>query len=123
MNEKQLSAAGALNMLIAVGAGAFGAHGLRARVSADLLAVWQTGVQYHLVHGLGLLLIAALLPRFPLGRLGGAGMLMQIGMVLFSGSLYALTLSGVRMLGIVTPIGGLMLLGAWAWLAWAALRS
>lgn len=116
-------AAGAINMLIAVGAGAFGAHGLRRIVTPDMLAVWQTGVTYHLIHGLGLLVIALLMPRFGGSALSAPGTLMLAGIVLFSGSLYVLALTGVKILGAVTPIGGLAFLVSWAWIAWLALRS
>ncbi|SDV49351.1 DUF423 domain-containing protein [Chitinasiproducens palmae] len=122
MNDRILTCLGALNMFIAVGAGAFGAHGLKQRLSADMLAVWQTGVTYHLIHGLGLLLIASLAPRLAAARVAWSGSLMQAGIVLFSGSLYLLALLGARPLGIVTPIGGVLLLASWAVLAWSALR-
>lgn len=123
MNERQLIVLGSLNMFVAVGAGAFGAHGLRRIVSPDMLAVWQTAVTYHLIHGLGLLVIALLMPRVGVAALSGAGMTMFAGIVLFSGSLYVLTLTGITRLGAVTPIGGVALLAAWAWIAVAAWRS
>lgn len=126
MNERQLLVAGALNMLAAVTLGAFGAHGLKAWVSADMLAVWETGVIYHLVHGLGLLIIALMMPRLDArgaSSLAKAGTLMLAGIVLFSGSLYVLTLTGVKLIGVVTPFGGAAFLIAWGWVAWAAWRS
>jgi len=126
MNERQLLVSGSLNMLAAVALGAFGAHGLKAFVSADMLAVWETGVIYHLVHGLGLLIIALLMPRLGAqGRssLAKAGTVMFVGIVLFSGSLYLLTLTGIRLIGVVTPFGGAAFLIAWGWVAWAAWRS
>ena len=111
---------GSLNALLGVGLGAFGAHGLKNRVTPEMLTVWQTAVQYHLVHALGLLLIgilAHLLPESPQVRQAGWALL--VGIVLFSGSLYLLVLTGVRMLGAITPLGGLAFLGGWALLALA----
>lgn len=123
MTERQLIVLGSLNMLVAVGAGAFGAHGLRRVVAPDMLAVWQTAVTYHLIHALGLLVIALLMSRLGASAVSGAATAMFVGIVLFSGSLYALTLTGFRPLGVVTPIGGVAWLVAWAWLAVAAWRS
>ncbi len=112
---------GSLNALLGVALGAFGAHGLKNRVAPELLTVWQTAVQYHLVHALGLLLIgilAHLLPDSALVRQAGWALL--LGVVLFSGSLYLMVLSGVRMLGAITPLGGLAFLAGWGLLALAA---
>jgi uncharacterized membrane protein YgdD (TMEM256/DUF423 family) len=105
---------------LGVALGAFGAHGLRGRLSADMLAVFETGVRYQLYHTLALMVTAMLM-----ARLGGwlftlAGWCFTIGIVLFSGSLYALAISGVTVLGAVTPIGGLAFLAGWACLAIAA---
>jgi uncharacterized membrane protein YgdD (TMEM256/DUF423 family) len=124
MNDRQLTVLAALNMIVAVGAGAFGAHGLKRIVDANLLAIWHTGVQYHLVHALGLFAVALLAARHGAsGLLGTAGLVMFAGIVLFSGSLYLLTLTGARWLGAVTPIGGVAFLAAWAMVAWAAWRG
>ncbi len=123
MTDRIFALLGALNMFIAVGAGAFGAHGLKARLSAEMLAVWQTGVTYHMAHGLGLLAIAALAPRFGSSLLTSAGWLMFAGIVLFSGSLYFLALTSERWLGAVTPIGGLGFLAGWLLVALAAWRG
>ncbi|WP_353174484.1 DUF423 domain-containing protein [Paracandidimonas soli] len=123
MNERRIAAAGALVLMIAVGTGAFGAHALRRVASPEMLAVWQTAVLYQLVHGLGLLAIAALLPRFASRLLPAAAWLMLAGIVLFSGSLYVLVLSGVHWLGAVTPIGGSAFIVSWLLVALAALRS
>lgn len=123
MNERSLIVAGAGNMFVGVAAGAFGAHGLKLMLSADMLAIWQTGVTYQIAHGLGLLAIAALAPRLRSKLTAWAGMAMLIGIVLFSGSLYALALTGVRMLGAITPVGGIGFLSAWAMLALAAYRN
>jgi len=123
MNERSLVIAAAINMLIAVAAGAFGAHALKAVVSSDMLAVWHTAVTYQIAHALGLFVIALLMPRFKSALLARAGMVMLAGIVVFSGSLYALAFSGLRMLGAITPIGGAAFLLAWAMVAWAALRD
>lgn len=120
MNDRNIIVLGALNMLVAVGAGAFGAHGLRRLVTPDMLAVWQTGVTYHLIHALGLLAIALMMPRLGGSALSWAATLMFIGIVLFSGSLYALTLTGTKVLGAVTPLGGVAFLVSWALVAWSA---
>ena len=111
---------GAVGAFLAVTLGAFGAHGLRGRLSPEMMAVFQTGVQYHMYHALALLLVSAIM-----GRLGGwliqtAGWAFVAGIVLFSGSLYALALTGVTILGAITPLGGLAFLIGWACLAFAA---
>ncbi|MBA1243153.1 DUF423 domain-containing protein [Pseudomonas japonica] len=105
-----------------VGLGAFAAHGLKGRLSPDYLAIFQTGVQYQLVHTLALLGVAVLANLLPGRLVGWAGLLFCLGIVLFSGSLYALTLSGVARLGIITPFGGLAFLAGWACLGLAAWR-
>jgi uncharacterized membrane protein YgdD (TMEM256/DUF423 family) len=117
-------AAGGVAALLAVALGAFGAHALRSRVAPDMLAVWHTGVEYHLFHALGLLALgfaAAQLPESPLIKY--SGWLMLAGIVLFSGSLYLLALTGERWLGAITPIGGLAFLAAWALLVAAVLKA
>lgn len=123
MTDRQFAVLAALNMFIAVGAGAFGAHGLKRMVDADLIAIWQTGVLYHLIHALGLFVIVLLGPRLGSPLLSAAGIVMFAGIVLFSGSLYVLTLTGTRWLGAVTPLGGAAFLAAWAMVAWAAWRA
>jgi len=111
---------GAVAGFLAVGLGAFGAHGLRARISPDMLAVFETGVRYHMYHALAIVLTALLITRFGGGLMTAAGWLFITGIVLFSGSLYALALSGVTVLGAITPLGGLAFLAGWACLAMAA---
>lgn len=96
----------------AVAAGAFGAHGLKARVSPELLETWKTGALYHLVHSLALLALAFYAQATD-RAIGLPGSLFSIGILLFSGSLYLLVLTGVRGLGAVTPVGGLVLIAAW----------
>jgi len=115
---------GAINAFLCVAFGAFGAHGLKQRLSVDMLAVYQTGVQYHFYHALGLIAVGLLLLHLPKSRLIVlSGWLMLAGIVLFSVSLYALSLTGLRGLGMITPFGGVAFLSAWALLAygvWAA---
>ena len=114
---------GALNAFLCVGLGAFGAHGLKKTLAADMLAVYQTGVQYHFYHALGLLVIGLLLIHFPGSRpITWSGWLMLAGIVLFSASLYALALTGMRGLGMITPFGGVAFLSAWALLVFGTLR-
>lgn len=124
MSARPVLAAAAVLMFLAVGSGAFGAHALRARLAPDMAAVWQTAVQYHAWHALGLLAIGILLLHWPeRGLLGVAAWLLVAGIVLFSGSLYAMALSGVRGLGAITPIGGVAFLAGWLVLGWACWRS
>lgn len=114
---------GAASAFIAVAAGAFGAHALRARLSPDLLATFETGARYQMYHALALLAAAWATTRWPGSLIQWAGWLFVIGTVLFSGSLYALALSGVRWLGAVTPFGGVAFLGGWVCLVLAAMRG
>lgn len=108
----------------AVALGAFGAHGLKSRLPADLMAVWQTAVQYHFWHTLALLVIAMLMAQQPTSKpLHTSGWLFAAGIVLFSGSLYLLCLTGQRWLGAITPIGGSLWLLAWGCLCYSALRG
>lgn len=122
MTERTLILWGALSLLAGVAAGAFGAHGLRQAVSPDMLAVWQTAVLYQMVHGLGLLALAALQGRLAAGPARWAGRFMVAGILIFSGSLYVLVLSGITVLGAITPIGGVCFIVAWALVALAAWR-
>ena len=108
---------GALSGFIGVAVGAFGAHGLRNRLSPEMLAVFETGVRYHLFHTFAVLLVAVAAARFDGWLVRGAGWSFTAGIVLFSGSLYALALTGVTTLGAVTPIGGLGFLVGWGLLA------
>ncbi len=114
----------ALSGFLAVALGAFGAHGLKARLSEDMMAVYQTAVQYHFYHTLALLAVAVLLAGgLQSAALRAGGWLFAAGIVVFSGSLYALALSGMRVLGAVTPLGGLLFLAGWVALAAAAYRT
>ena len=112
---------GAANAFLCVALGAFGAHGLKQRLSVEMLAVYQTGVQYHFYHALGLIAVGIVLLHYPASKPARtSGWLMLAGIVLFSVSLYALSLSGVRGLGAITPFGGVAFLSAWALLAYGA---
>ncbi len=115
---------GALLAALAVVCGAFGAHALRGVLTPEHQAVYQTAVQYHFLHALGLLAVALTLERLPGQRLlRWAGWSMIAGVVLFSGSLYLLSLSGIGWLGAVTPLGGLAFIAAWLLLAAGVLRG
>jgi uncharacterized membrane protein YgdD (TMEM256/DUF423 family) len=117
-------ALGGFAAFLAVALGAFGAHALKARVPPEMLAVWHTGVEYHLFHALGLLAVGIVAMQLPESALlKYSGWLMLAGIVLFSGSLYALALSGERWLGAVTPVGGIAFLAAWALFVAAAVRA
>lgn len=114
---------GAVSASIGVAAGAFGAHALKGRLAPDLLAIFEVGVRYQLVHALALLAVAWACTRWP-GRLASAsGWSFAAGTVLFSGSLYLLALTGVRAFGAVTPVGGVLFLAGWLLLAAAAWRG
>jgi uncharacterized membrane protein YgdD (TMEM256/DUF423 family) len=115
--DRGFFALGAVSALIGVAAGAFGAHGLRAIVAPDLLAVFETGARYQMYHAFALLAAAWAATRWPGRRVRAAGWLFAVGTLLFSGSLYLLVLTGVRSLGAVTPFGGLALIAGWACLA------
>ena len=106
---------GAINMAVAVACGAFAAHGLKARLSAEQMAWWQTGTQYFFYHALGLLIVGMLL-RINLTS-PTIAWVMQLGIVLFTGSLYLMALGMPRWLGAITPIGGTLFIIAWIWLA------
>jgi uncharacterized membrane protein YgdD (TMEM256/DUF423 family) len=123
--ERTFLALGALSAAVAVAAGAFGAHGLRSRLSPEHLAVFETGARYQMYHALGLVAAAWAASRGPsaASAAGWAGWLFAAGTLLFSGSLYALTLSGVRAFGAVTPFGGVAFVAGWIALAVAALRA
>lgn len=106
---------------LAVALGAFGAHALRGRLSEDMLATFEIGVRYNFYHALALLAVAFAISRWPgSGAATWAGWLFVGGIVIFSGSLYVLTLTGARWLGAITPIGGVLLIAGWVCLAWAA---
>jgi uncharacterized membrane protein YgdD (TMEM256/DUF423 family) len=119
------TAIGAVFMALAVGMGAFGAHALKERLDEYSLGVYEKAVFYHFVHGIGILLVS-LLARTGILNASTAervSWLMALGIVLFSGSLYALAISGVRVLGAVTPFGGIAFIIGWVWLAFEAARG
>lgn len=114
-----LIALGALNAAIAVGAGAFGAHGLRERLEPRALEIFETAARYQMYHALAIVLCGVLATR----GATTAGWILQAGIIVFSGSLYALALTGVKGLGAITPLGGLAFLVGWLYLAWTAWRG
>jgi uncharacterized membrane protein YgdD (TMEM256/DUF423 family) len=119
--DRLFFALGTASALVAVAAGAFGAHGLRARLTPDLLAVFETGARYQMYHALGLLAAAWAASRWPGPWPVRAGWLFAAGTVLFSGSLYSLAFTGLRWVGAITPFGGGAFLAGWLCLALAAL--
>lgn len=119
---KQLIIAGAINAFLAVTFGAFAAHGLKNQLGEYEIAIWQTAVDYQMYHALGLILTGLLAKSLSL-NLNMPGWIMLTGIVLFSGSLYTLSLSGYKALGMITPLGGLCFLIAWFWLAARILKS
>ncbi len=118
-------ATGALLLALGVALGAFGAHGLRNRLDAAMLDVFHTAVLYHFLHALGILLVAALARAGALTPIvqNRVCWLLLVGIVIFSGSLYALAISGIRVLGAITPIGGLAFIAGWLYLTVEAIRS
>jgi uncharacterized membrane protein YgdD (TMEM256/DUF423 family) len=118
MNARHCLVAAAIALAAVVVLGAFGAHALRAQLDAEAFTVYQTAVQYHFWHALGLLGVGALMLEWPTsGRLGWVAGLLVAGLLLFCGSLYALALTGAAWLGTLTPIGGLAFIAAWLVLA------
>lgn len=112
---------GTINAFLCVLLGAVGAHGLKHQLATDMLATFQTGVQYHFYHALGLILIGLVLLNFPHSRLLKlSGWVMFAGIVLFSGTLYIVSLTGIRGLGMIAPLGGLSYMSAWLLFAYAA---
>ena len=114
---------GALFGALAVCLGAFGAHALRDSLSAQDLVTFETGVRYQMYHALALLAVAGAMSQWESGALVFAGYAFVIGILIFSGSLYILVLSGQRWIGAITPIGGLALILGWVLLGWSAWRS
>ena len=104
---------GALFMALAVILGAFGAHGLKSRVTPEDLVIFETGVRYHMIHALGLILIGILGFHYHANVIQMPAQLLSVGILIFSGSLYILVLSGIRWMGAITPIGGLAFIAGW----------
>ncbi|MEJ7597079.1 MAG: DUF423 domain-containing protein [Kofleriaceae bacterium] len=119
MARSPLVALGALNAALAVAAGAFAAHALKDRLSVRALEIFETGARYHIYHALAMILAGVLVVR----GATTAGWLFQAGIVLFTGSLYLLAATDVKVLGAITPIGGVAFLAGWLWLAWCAWRG
>ena len=116
-------AIGSASAFLAVAGGAFGAHALRRRLDENLLTVFETGVRYQMYHALALLAVAWAMDRWGGGLVAASGWLFVAGTVVFSGSLYLLALSGQRMFGAITPIGGVAFLGGWLVLLIGVLRA
>lgn len=115
---------GGINAALVVMLGAFGAHGLKTKLTAEMLAVYQTGVHYHLFHALGLLAVGIVAAQIADSVwLKWSGWLMLLGIILFSGSLYVLSVSGLRWLGMVTPFGGVAFIAAWIVFVIAIVKS
>jgi uncharacterized membrane protein YgdD (TMEM256/DUF423 family) len=120
--ERIFFAAGALLAMVSVAAGAFAAHGLKARLAPEMLGVFELAARYQMYHAIALVICAFAWTRWPGPAVALAGGLFFVGILFFSGSLYVLSLSGIRWLGAVTPFGGVAWLIGWASLAWAAIR-
>ena len=114
---------GAVSAFVGVAAGAFGAHGLKERLGADMLAVFETGVRYQMYHAFALFAAAWAWSRWPGSLTTASGWLFVAGTIIFSGSLYVLSLTGLRWLGAITPLGGLAFLFGWLCLAAACWKS
>lgn len=120
--QRKLMAWGAVLTMLSVVIGAFGAHMLESVISEDYMQVYETGVHYHMIHALGLMIIALAAGQWgESGRLRWAGRLIILGIVLFSGSLYVLSISGIKVLGAITPLGGVAFIAGWICVAWEAL--
>ncbi len=115
---------GSITMALAVGLGAFGAHGLKEILTDEMLDIFETGVKYHFYHAIGLLVIALVAQLIPNSSLlQWSGWLMLAGIIIFSGSLYVLSISGIRWMGAITPIGGLCFILAWILLTLASWQN
>jgi len=114
--------AGAIAAFVAVALGAFGAHSLKTKISADMLAIFEIGVRYQIYHAFGLMAVAWATTRWPETSLNAAGWCFIAGIIIFSGSLYLLSFTGIRWFGAITPIGGLAFLAGWAILIWSLNR-
>ncbi|HTP25799.1 MAG TPA: DUF423 domain-containing protein [Anaeromyxobacteraceae bacterium] len=121
--DRLFLALGAASAFVSVAAGAFGAHALKTKLAPDSLAVFETGARYQMYHAFGLIAAAWVAARCPSATSSAAGWFFAAGTLLFSGSLYAVALSGVRAFGAVAPFGGGAFMVGWALLAWSALRG
>ncbi|WP_346855188.1 DUF423 domain-containing protein [uncultured Draconibacterium sp.] len=122
MSKTILMGASAM-LVLAVALGAFGAHGLKGHLSAELMQTYKTAVEYHFYHALGLLLLGALSLTMPSNLINLAALFLFVGIVLFSGSLYVLAISGIKWLGAITPLGGLSFIAGWILLFVAAWKK
>jgi len=121
---KLFLALGCINAMLVVLIGAFGAHALKARLTVENMAVFQTGVQYHFYHAVGLILLGLIALQIPITPyLRWSGWLMLVGIILFSGSLYALSITNIRWLGMITPLGGTAFILAWLMLTIGIMKS
>ncbi|WMW80972.1 DUF423 domain-containing protein [Undibacterium cyanobacteriorum] len=123
MQERHILISAATSMLIAIACGAFGAHGLKQILSTDMLAIWQTAVQYQVIHGLAMLGLVALSTRYDAKRLSQIALCFVVGTLIFSGSLYLLAITGIKWLGAITPIGGTAFLVGWFLMISLALKK
>ncbi|MBA3238379.1 MAG: DUF423 domain-containing protein [Parachlamydiaceae bacterium] len=121
--QKTFLLLGAFLAFTAVAAGAFGAHALKQKLQPDMLNAFEVGVRYQMYHALGLILIAVLYSSYHNGLMLASGWTLVAGTCIFSGSLYALAILGIRSLGVITPIGGVFLLIGWVLFAWAVAKS
>ena len=112
-----------LSAFVAVALGAFAAHVLKTKLSPDLFNTFEVAVRYHMYHALGIFVVALAMAQFPDLGVSPAGWLFLAGTVVFSGSLYVLSLTGARWLGAMTPVGGLCFLAGWAWLGWRVWKA
>lgn len=110
-------------LALAVAIGAFGAHGLKSHISEDMMQTYKTGVEYHFYHALGLLLIGVLSVSVPSSLLNWSAILLIAGIILFSGSLYVLAITGIKWLGAITPLGGLSFIAGWILLMLAVWKN
>lgn len=117
--ERMFFVVGALSAFLGVAAGAFGAHGLKSHLSAEMLSVFEVGARYQMYHAFALIAAAWAQAKWPSVLVTAGGWLFVIGTILFSGSLYLLSVTGMRWLGMITPLGGLAFLAGWVCLAWS----
>jgi uncharacterized membrane protein YgdD (TMEM256/DUF423 family) len=120
--ERFFFTAGSLAAFVGVALGAFAAHGLRNRLTPEMLDIFEVGVRYQMYHAFGLLAVAWAASRWPESNINAAGWCFIIGIIIFSGSLYVLSLTGIRWLGAITPLGGISFLIGWAILIWTSGR-
>ncbi len=123
MMVKVMLIAGALFSFAGVAAGAFAAHGLKNRMTPEMFAIFEVGVRYHMYHALALLAVAFSINLFPQSGVHVAGYFFILGILIFSGSLYLLSLTGARWLGALTPVGGFCFLLGWLWIIWSVGKS